>query len=56
MAGAVVLLEQVPAKISGEVSPHGMNMVGVILRIVHLDQERRRLHAIVMGVAAVHAS
>ena len=33
MAGVVVLLEQVLSKITSEIAPYGVNVVGVILRI-----------------------
>jgi hypothetical protein len=34
VADLVVLLEQVLAKVAAEVAPHGMDVVGVVLRVV----------------------
>jgi hypothetical protein len=34
VAGLVVVLEQVLAKVAAEVAPHGMDVVGVVLRVV----------------------
>src|SRR5215204_2394438 len=40
---AVVLREQIQAEVAVEVPPHGMDVVGVVLRVVVLDEERRAL-------------
>jgi hypothetical protein len=34
VTGLVVLLEQIFAKVAGEVAPHGMDKVAVVLRVV----------------------
>ena len=34
MTGLVVLLEQVFAKVAGEVAPHGVDVVGIVLRVI----------------------
>src|SRR6478736_6138617 len=56
MAGVVMLFEQVLAEIAREIAPDGMDVVGVILRIVHFNEERRRLHAVVVWVAPIDAT
>ena len=43
-----VLAQQVPSEVPIEVAPHGMNVIGIVLRVVVLDQERRALHAVGM--------
>src|SRR5439155_4537686 len=52
MAGLVVRLQQIEPEVAVVIAPHRVNVVGVILRVVVLDEERRRLHAIVMRPAA----
>ena len=39
-----------------EVPPHGMDVVGVILRVVVFDEEGGRLHAVVVRLAAARAA
>src|ERR1700757_4030030 len=51
MAGLVMLLEQVLAEVAGHLAPDGMNMICVILRVIQLDQERRRLNPVIVRVA-----
>src|ERR1700757_5044790 len=48
MAGLVMLLEQVLAEVAGHLAPDGMNMICVILRVIQLDQERRRLNPVIV--------
>jgi len=38
-----VKLKQVRAEVAVEIAPHRMDVVGVILRVVQFDQERRRV-------------
>ena len=52
----VVLLEQVVAEIVFEVSPDAVNVVGVVLGVVVLDQERRPLDAVVVGHSSLDAA
>ena len=52
----VVLLQQILAKILGEVAIHAVDMIGVVLRVVVFDQERRPLNAIVMPLAALQSA
>jgi hypothetical protein len=33
----IVLLEQILAEVAFKVAPHGMNVVGIVLRIIHFD-------------------
>jgi hypothetical protein len=35
----IVLLEQVFSEVAAEVAPYGVDVVGVVLRVVELDQE-----------------
>ena len=51
MTGLVVQLQQVHAEVAVEIAPDGVDVVGVVLRVVVFDQERRGLHAIVVRVA-----
>jgi len=53
---SVVLRKQVFAPIVGEVAPHAMYVVGVVLRIVVLDQEGLTLHTIIMTFALLETS
>ncbi len=39
VACVVVLLEQVLAEVAREVAPHGVDVVGVVLRVVQFDEE-----------------
>ena len=48
---AVVLGQRVVAEIAGEVTPHRMDVVGTILRVVVLDQRRGPVDAEVIGLA-----
>jgi hypothetical protein len=34
-----VLVEQVLAEIAGKVAPHGVDVVGVVLRVIQFDEE-----------------
>src|ERR1035441_10314852 len=52
----VVLLQQVGAEVSGEVAPDGVYVVVVVLRVVVLNQELRRLYAVVVSFTAFQAA
>jgi len=39
MTRLIVLPEQIMAEVASEVAPDGMDVIGVVLCIVHLDQE-----------------
>src|SRR5438105_622842 len=54
MVPVVVLSEQVFAEIVGGVTPDGVDVVGVVLGVVKLDQERRPVHAVVMPLPRLH--
>ena len=56
MAALIVFLQQVQAEIAVKVAPNGMNVIGVILRVVELDQKLRRLDTIVVGLARLLAA
>ena len=47
----VVVGQRVVAEIGGEVAPHRVDVVGVVLRVVVLDQRDRSVHAEIMGLA-----
>ena len=47
----VVLGQQVAAEVAGVVAPHAVHVVGVALRVVVLDEERRPLDAVVVRLA-----
>ncbi len=44
----VVLCQQVCAPVTVEIAPHAVNVIGVVLRIVVLDQKSAALHAVVV--------
>jgi len=39
MTRLIVLPKQILAEVASEVAPHGMDVIGIVLCIVHLDQE-----------------
>ena len=52
MAGSVIVLfDEVFAKIPIKISPHGVNMIGIVLRIVEFDQKGFPLDSIIMRLA-----
>ena len=55
MAALVVLLEQILAEVAAEIPPHGVNVIGVVLRIIQLNQERGCLNAVIMWIPAIDA-
>ena len=46
-----MVAQQVEAEVPFEVTPDAMNVIGVILRIVVLDQKLRRLDSVIMRTA-----
>ena len=56
MAALVVFLQQVQSKIAFKVAPNGMNVVGVVLRVVELDQETGRLNPVVVSLTGLLAA
>src|SRR4030095_10509053 len=53
VAPLVVRAQQVGAEIVAWVMPHRVDVVGVVLRVVELDQERRAVHAVVVAVGGL---
>src|SRR5712691_11155607 len=53
VAVVVVGAEQVGAEVAGRIVPHGMDVVGVVLRVVELDQHGRSVDPVVMAVAQI---
>ena len=49
----VVLGQQIRAKVVAGVAPDGVDVVGVVLRVVVFYQEARSLQAIVVGLASL---
>src|SRR5258708_1058485 len=56
VAGFIVLSEQVYSEIAFVIAPYGMDVIGVVLRVVVFDQEGRRLDAVVVRIAFFKAS
>src|SRR5579871_4252185 len=52
----VMLRQQVEAEVAVEIAPHAVDVVGVVLRFVELDQKCRRLHAVVVWIMPVDAA
>jgi hypothetical protein len=52
----IVLGEQVSAKVVRWVAPHGMDVVGVVLCVVVLDEKTRRLEPVVVALARLDAA
>src|SRR5690349_9240371 len=53
VACLVVLFQQIDAEITFKISPHGVNVIRVVLRVVVLDEERGSLNTIVVGPTAL---
>ena len=51
----VVHSNQIATEVALEITPHQMNMIGVVLGIVIFDEKTRALHPIVMRIAALEA-
>jgi hypothetical protein len=47
-AGFVVLVEKIVSPVVCQIAPYRMDVIGVILGVVMLDQKRGRLYTIVM--------
>src|SRR3954454_20693570 len=56
MAGAVMGLEQVKTEIVLVITPYRVDMVSLILRAIHLDQEAGRLDAVIVQGTAFHCA
>ena len=56
MTALVVFLQQIQAEIAVKIAPNGMNVVGVILRVIELHQETGRLDPIVMALPGLLAA
>src|SRR5437667_6822242 len=54
VAGLVVGLQQIQAEVAVVIAPHRMDMVGVVLGVVVLDQENWRLHTIIVRSATIN--
>mgnify|MGYP007064222608 CR=1 FL=1 len=53
----VVMFKHGVAEVIGEVAVHAVNVIGVILSVVVLDEERRALNEVVVrlaGIVTVH--
>src|ERR671918_1680187 len=53
VAVGVMLAQQVAAEIAGQIVPHAVDVVGVVLGVVVLDQADRAVQAPVVGVAVL---
>ena len=53
---AVVLLQQVPAKVAVKIPPDGVDVVGVVLCVVVFDEETFTMNAVVMTRARLQAA
>ena len=51
MIGLVMRPQWVSTEVAVEVTPHRVDVVGVILGVIEFDQERRRLNPVIMQVA-----
>src|SRR5690606_3618561 len=54
--GRDVLAQQVHAEVVRQIAPHRMDVVGVALRVVVLDQKRRTVDTVVMRRTDLRAS
>src|SRR5215831_2836063 len=52
----VMFLQEVVAEIPGKVSPDGVNVVGVVLRVIVLDKKGLPLDAVIMALARLNAT
>src|SRR5262245_56696950 len=52
----VMLAQQILAEIAIEIAPDRVNVIGVVLRVVVLNQKRRALDAVVMRIAFVDSA
>ena len=56
MIRGVVLSEKILPEIAIEVTPHGVNVIALVLGLVVLDQEQRGLHPVVVRIARLDAA
>ena len=56
MAGLIVLREKITAEVAGDVAPHAMDVIRVVLRVVVLHEEIRSGDAVIMRVPAFFAA
>src|SRR5215831_19315816 len=56
VARAVMGLEQVETEIVLVITPHGVDMISLILRAIHLNQEAGRLDAVIVQAAAFNCA
>src|SRR5262249_18572994 len=56
MAGLIMLLEQILAKVASQVAPYGVDVIGLILRVIKFNEEGKRLDAIIAWVATINAT
>src|SRR6185369_14195694 len=54
--GSIVLGQQVCAPVPLEFPPHAVDVVGMVLGVVVLDQERRALNAVIGTLALLEAA
>jgi hypothetical protein len=52
----VVCCQQVFAPVTVEITPHAVNVIGVVLSVVVLDQKRGALHTVIVAFASLQAS
>ena len=51
-----MLRQQVFAPVAVEVAPHAVNVIGVVLCVVVLDQKRAALHPVVVALTLLQAA
>src|SRR5207344_3000152 len=56
MAALIVRAQEIGAEVVPRVVPDGMDVVGVVLRIVELDQHGRPVDAVVVGMPRIDRS
>jgi hypothetical protein len=49
-------VEKVFAPVTVEITPHAVNVIGVVLRVVVLDQKRGALHTVIVAFAFLQAA
>jgi hypothetical protein len=56
MRRPVVFPQQVPAEVTVEIPPYGVDMIGAVLDIVVLDQKSGSLNTVIMGMTRFDAT
>src|SRR6185503_7355019 len=51
-----MLPQEIASEVAVEITPHRVDVVPVVLRVVELDEERRALHAVVVLLTALDRS